>query len=92
MTFGKFTTTLENMTNSQRMKSIILVFFVLELNTNSYGQFAFNNIEFELKNSPTNLYRIIQTRDGATTKVEEFDRAGRQVFQYIQGIKLDMLH
>lgn len=67
------------------MKSIILVFFVIGLSTNCYGQFAFNNISFELKNPPTNPYRIIQTRNGVTAKVEEFDRDGRQVFKYIQG-------
>ncbi|MTI29383.1 hypothetical protein [Xanthovirga aplysinae] len=67
------------------MRSIILAFLLIGLSLNSFGQFAFNNISFELKKPPNNPYRIIQTRDGETTKVEEFDETGRQVFQYIQG-------
>lgn len=67
------------------MRSIIILLLVVGLNLSSFGQFAFNNVPFELKNPPSKPYRIIQTRDGATTKVEEFDKSGRQVFQYIQG-------
>lgn len=67
------------------MRSIIILLLVVGLNLSSFGQFAFNNVPFELKNPHCEPYRIIQTRDGATTKVEEFDTAGRQVFQYIQG-------
>jgi hypothetical protein len=73
------------MLKSQRMRSIFFVLLLVGLSINSFGQFAFNNISFELKNPPTNPYRIIQTRNSVTAKVEEFDREGRQVFKYIQG-------
>ncbi len=53
----------------------------------SYGQFAFNNIPFKLKNQPASSFRIVQTRDGETLKIEEFDINGNLIFQYIQGDK-----
>jgi hypothetical protein len=73
------------MKNSLRLRLINFVLLVFGLSINCFGQFAFNNVQFELKNPPTNSYRIIQTGDAETTKVEEFDASGRQVFQYIQG-------
>jgi hypothetical protein len=67
------------------MKSIIFALLLISSSITSFGQFAFNSIPFKLKDPPAESYRITQTRDGITTKVEEFDSAGRQVFQYIQG-------
>ncbi|MGL1889006.1 MAG: hypothetical protein OCD76_21005 [Reichenbachiella sp.] len=67
------------------MRSIIFILLLMGLSLRSYGQFAFNNISFEVKDAPISSYRIIQTRDGKTTKVEEFNATGRLVFKYIQG-------
>jgi len=73
------------MIKPHRMRLIIFVLLAVGLSQNSFGQFAFNNVPLKLKNPPADSYRIIQTRNGERTKVEEFDISGRQIFQYIQG-------
>ena len=67
------------------IKGIILLLLTVVTIQNSYGQFAFNNIPFKLKNNPDNSFRIVQTRDGEISKIEEYDIDGNLIFQYIQG-------
>ena len=67
------------------MKGIFLFLLTFVTLQNSYGQFTFNNIPFKLKNHPDSSFRIIQSRDGETSKIEEFDKEGNLIFQYIQG-------
>lgn len=67
------------------IKGIILLLLTVVTIQNSYGQFAFNNIPFKLKNNPDNSFRIVQTRDGEISKIEEYDINGNLIFQYIQG-------
>lgn len=67
------------------MKGTVLGILLIGIIHNIYGQFAFNNIPFELKNPPSNPYKIIQKKAGVITKVEEFNNQNELVFQYKQG-------
>ncbi|NOU62295.1 hypothetical protein [Marinifilum caeruleilacunae] len=67
------------------MKKIILIAFTIGLFQNGFSQFAFNNVPFKLKNPPSDSYKIIQTRNGEITKIEEINENGNVIFQYIQG-------
>jgi len=56
--------------------------FTLFICKNTYSQFAFNNIEFKLKNPPESSYKIFQTEKGKLKKILEFDNKGRIIFDY----------
>jgi len=66
-------------------KAIFTLLITLLISKASYGQFAFNNIPFQLDNKPENSFLIKQTREDDITKIEEFNDKGNLIFQYIQG-------
>lgn len=64
------------------MNKIKLIIFLLIISQNVNGQFAFNNIEFKLKNPPSSSYKIIQTEKGKLKKILEFNNDGKIIFDY----------
>lgn len=64
------------------MKLNHLTILTLLIYTNSFGQFAFNNIEFKLKEPPESAYRIIQTEKGQLKKILEFNSNNKIIFDY----------
>ena len=64
------------------MNKIKLIIFLLIISQNVNGQFAFNNIEFKLKNPPSSSYKIIQTKKGKLKKILEFNNDGKIIFDY----------
>lgn len=64
------------------MNSLKLIIFLLIISQNVQGQFAFNNIEFKLKNPPSSSYKIIQTEKGHLKKILEFNNDGKIIFDY----------
>ena len=64
------------------MNSLKLILFLFIISQNVHGQFAFNNIEFKLKNPPSSSYKIIQTEKGKLKKVLEFNNDGKIIFDY----------
>lgn len=67
------------------MRTLILMVFIIGLFQNAHCQFAFNNVPFKLKNPPSRPYKIIQSRNGEVSKVQEINNNGEVIFQYIQG-------
>jgi len=61
-----------------------LIAITIGMFQNAFSQFAFNNVSLKLKNPPNNSYKIIQTRKGEITKIEEVNENGNGIFQYIQ--------
>ncbi len=59
-----------------------LILFLFIISQNVHGQFAFNNIEFKLKKTPTSSYKIIQTEKGKLKKILEFNNNGKIIFDY----------
>ena len=64
------------------MKLNFLTILTLLICSSSFGQFAFNNIEFKLKESPESAYRIIQTEKGQLKKILEFNSDNKIIFDY----------
>lgn len=64
------------------MKHNLLTILTLLICSNSFGQFAFNNIEFKLKEPPESAYRIIQTEKGQLKKILEFNSENKIIFDY----------
>lgn len=64
------------------MNNLKLIIFLLIISQNVHGQFAFNNIEFKLKNPPSSSYKIIQTEKGKLKKILEFNNNGKIIFDY----------
>ena len=64
------------------MNKIKLIIFLLIISQNVQGQFAFNNIQFKLKNPPSSNYKIIQTEKGKLKKILEFNNDGKVIFDY----------
>ena len=65
-----------------KRRIITILIFTLFICKNTYSQFAFNNIEFKLKNPPESSYKIFQTEKGKLKKILEFDEKGRIIFDY----------
>ena len=65
-----------------KTKILTILIFTLFICKNTYSQFAFNNIEFKLKNPPESSYKIFQTEKGKLKKILEFDNKGRIIFDY----------
>tara|TARA_B110001450_G_C17590770_1_gene468864 strand:- start:115 stop:1155 length:1041 start_codon:yes stop_codon:yes gene_type:complete len=64
------------------MNSVKLILFLFIISQSVHGQFAFNNIEFKLKNPPSSRYKIIQTEKGKLKKILEFNNEGKIIFDY----------
>lgn len=64
------------------LKTKFLTIFTLLIFSNSFGQFAFNNIEFKLKEPPESAYRIMQTEKGQLKKIVEFNSDNKIIFDY----------
>lgn len=64
------------------MNYLKLILFLFIISQNVHGQFAFNNIEFKLKNPPSSSYKIIQTEKGKLKKILEFNNDGKIIFDY----------
>lgn len=64
------------------MNYLKLLLFLFLISQNVHGQFAFNNIEFKLKNPPSSSYKIIQTEKGKLKKILEFNDEGKIIFDY----------
>lgn len=64
------------------MKLNLLTILTLLICSSSFGQFAFNNIEFKLKEKPESAYRIIQTEKGQLKKILEFNSENKIIFDY----------
>jgi hypothetical protein len=80
-----YTTTLANIKKKHsnlKRRIITILIFTLFICKNTYSQFAFNNIEFKLKNPPESSYKIFQTEKGKLKKILEFDEKGRIIFDY----------
>lgn len=74
-----------NIKNKHRaieMKYLKLILFLFIISQNVHGQFAFNNIEFTLKNPPSSSYKVIQTEKGKLKKILEFNNDGKIIFDY----------
>ena len=64
------------------MKQNLLTILTFLICSSSFGQFAFNNIEFKLKEPPKSAYRIIQTKKGQVKKILEFNSENKIIFDY----------
>jgi len=64
------------------MYHLKLLLFLFIISQNVHGQFAFNNIEFKLKNPPSSSYKITQTENGKLKKILEFNDDGKIIFDY----------
>jgi len=64
------------------MNYLKLLLFLFLISQNVHGQFAFNNIEFKLKNPPSSSYKVIQTEKGKLKKILEFYNDGKIIFDY----------
>jgi len=64
------------------MNYLKLILFLFIISQKVHGQFAFNNIEFKLKNPPSSSYKIIQTEKGKLKKILEFNDDGKIIFDY----------
>lgn len=64
------------------MKLNLLTILTILICSSSFGQFAFNNIEFKLKEPPESAYRIIQTERGQLKKILEFNSDNKIIFDY----------
>ena len=64
------------------MKQNLLTILTLLICSSSFGQFAFNKIEFKLKVPPESAYRIVQTEKGQLKKILEFNSENKIIFDY----------
>ncbi len=64
------------------MKLNLPTIVTLLICSSSFGQFAFNNIEFKLKEPPESAYRIIQTEKVQLKKILEFNSDNKIIFDY----------
>ena len=67
---------------NDNLKPNLLTILTLLICSSSFGQFAFNNIEFKLKQPPESAYRIIQTEKGQLKKILEFNSENKIIFDY----------
>jgi hypothetical protein len=65
-----------------KTNNIGFLLLLIIFSQNVQGQFAFNNIEFKLKNPPVTSYKIIQTEKGKLKKILEFNNEGKIIFDY----------
>jgi len=65
-----------------KTRVITILIFTFFMSKNIYSQFAFNNIEFRLKEPPKSAYRIVQTEKGKLKKILEFNNRGKIIFDY----------
>lgn len=68
----------------KKMKTgtLTILFITIFLCNKTFSQFAFNNIEFKLKNTPSSSYKIFQIEKGKLKKNLQFNKDAKIIFNY----------